>query len=459
MARRRIFIVDDEPQIGRLFVNTLVRDGYEARAFVQPQALLDAVVAEGPPDLILSDLMMPEVDGLDLLRTLAARHVSVPVIVMTAHSSVRTAVEAMRLGALHYLQKPVNLEEMRTLIARTLEYSGARQELDELRSAERDRYGVEAFLGESPHAQAVRATLRTLGGAPDATVLVRGETGTGKNLVARILHHTSPRGTGRFLEINCAALPDNLLEAELFGYEKGAFTDARAAKPGLLEVADGGTVFLDEIDSMSPALQAKLLSFLEGRTFRRLGGVDDVTVSTRIVCATNADLAARVEERAFRRDLYYRLHVVTVDLPPLRAMGRDVLLLAHATLRELCASMSRAVGGFEPEAEALLLRHDWPGNVRELRNVVERALIFTNGPRVGQGAVVVTPGPAVPGNGEGFTFPQGQTLEALERAYIEATLRGGTETYAEAAALLGISKKTLWDKRRRYGLDEGKEEG
>ena len=217
MVRRRIYIVDDEPQIGRLFVNTLVRDGYDARAFTQPQAMLDAIAVEGPPDLILSDLMMPEMDGLALIRALAARRLSIPVIVMTAHSSVRTAVEAMQLGALHYLQKPVNLEEMRTLLARTLEYTGARQELDAIKSAESARFGVDAFIGESPAAQAVRATLRTLGGAPDATVLVRGETGTGKNLVARILHHTSTRGAGRFMEINCAALPDNLLEAELFG--------------------------------------------------------------------------------------------------------------------------------------------------------------------------------------------------------------------------------------------------
>ena len=455
--RRCIFIVDDEPQLGRLFESVLRRDGYDAYPFVSATEALAALDGGLVPDLVLTDLLMPDVSGLDLLRALTARGVTAPVLVMTAHSSVRSAVEAMQLGALHYLQKPINLEEMRALLARTLELHGAREELDALRRHERSRFGIGAILGDHPAIEAVRATLHTLADAPDATVLLCGETGTGKNLVARAVHHTSVRGAGRFLELNCAAFPDNLLEAELFGYEKGAFTDARQGKPGLLEVAEGGTVFLDEVDSMSPALQAKLLSFLESRTVRRLGGLHEIPVSTRVVCATNADLGRLVAEKAFRRDLYYRLNVVSVELPPLRELGRDVLVLAHAALAEIGRSLGREATGFTPEAEARLMAHPWPGNVRELRNAIERALIFSRGPRIGTDALVLTSLPGDDGAGTaangGFSFAVGGTLEDLERAYIADALARSTGTYADVAEQLGISKKTLWEKRKRYDLD------
>ena len=283
MSSKRIFIVDDDPKIGELFATVLERDGYTSSSFVSASDMLEQIDAGEHPDLILTDLMMPEVSGIQLIEEVNKRGLTLPIIIMTAHSSVQTAVDAMRLGAFHYLQKPVNLEEMRTLLAKALDLYSDKQELQEIRKERKQKHAVSKIIGTSDAIQEVRDTIETLKDVPNTIVLIRGETGTGKNLVAQTLHYQSRWSAGRFMEINCAALPDNLLESELFGYEKGAFTDARASKPGLLEVADGGTLFLDEIDSMSLPLQAKLLSFLESRTFRRLGGVDDIRVVTRIV--------------------------------------------------------------------------------------------------------------------------------------------------------------------------------
>ncbi|MEM8559115.1 MAG: sigma-54 dependent transcriptional regulator, partial [Bacteroidota bacterium] len=312
MSKKRIFIVDDDPKIGELFATVLNRDGYDAHAFTSASVVLDEIDDGKVPDLILADLHMPDISGIKLLDELRERNLALPVIIITAQQSVTTAVEAMRLGAFHYLSKPVNLEEMRALLAKALDLYGDKQELKEIRTQRRKKHAANKILGKSDEIQRVRDTIDMLKDIPNTIVLVRGETGTGKNLIAKTIHYTSRWSGGRFVEINCAALPDNLLESELFGYEKGAFTDARAAKPGLLEIADGGTLFLDEIDSMSLPLQAKLLSFLESRTFRRLGGVDDIKVSTRIICATNAALEERIAEKEFRKDLFFRINVVSL---------------------------------------------------------------------------------------------------------------------------------------------------
>ncbi|MFW5955240.1 MAG: sigma-54-dependent transcriptional regulator, partial [Rhodothermales bacterium] len=329
--KKKVFIVDDEPKIGSLFVTVLKRDGFEAVSFVNPALMLEQLERGDTPDLILADLMMPDLNGIELIEEIKRRNLVVPVIIMTAHSSVKTAVEAMRLGAYHYLQKPVNLEEMRALINKALTLYETRDvpvQAAPQAASHSSEYPISGILGDSVEIDTVRSIVDTLRNVPNTTVLIRGETGTGKNLVAKTIHHNSAYNAGRFMEINCAALPDNLLEAELFGYEKGAFTDARVSKPGLLELSDGGTLFLDEIDSMSVSLQAKLLSFLESRTFRRLGGVDELRVTTRILCATNAKLEERVAAKEFRKDLFYRINVVNIHLPPLRRMGSDVLSIA-----------------------------------------------------------------------------------------------------------------------------------
>ena len=454
---KSIFIVDDDPKIGKMFVNVLKRDGFSAQAYMNPAEMLEQISEEDPPDVILADMMMPNLNGVELLEALNGRGFSVPVIIMTGNSSVQTAVEAMKHGAFHYLQKPVNLEEMRALLSKALELYGAQQELEEIKDEQKAAFPISGILGDSDPIIRVRETIQTLGDAPKTTVLISGETGTGKNLVAKTLHFNSPHSKGRFMEINCAALPDNLLEAELFGYEKGAFTDARDSKQGLLEVADGGTVFLDEIDSMSMALQAKLLSFLESRTFRRLGGIKDLKVSTRVLCATNANLEERVRNKEFRKDLFFRINVVNLRLPALRQMGRDVVQIAHAIVQQFNKDLKREVKGFTPNGEEKLVGHSWPGNVRELRNVLERAMIFCRSARISASDLALAP----PGGleeshfSEGdFRFPEGKSLKDLERAYIHHTMEDNDDSYADIAEVLGISKKTLWEKRKRYNLDE-----
>jgi len=456
--KKRVFVVDDEPKIGDLFSNVLERDGYSVETFMNPLDMLDRLGDETQrPDVILADMMLPDLSGVELLEVLDDRGVSVPVIIMTAHSSVQTAVEAMQHGAFHYLQKPVNLEEMRALLKKALEMHDVQRELKTIKDKQRAAYPIDGILGESNAVVKVRETIDTLSEAPSTTVMFSGETGTGKNLAAKTLHYNSPRSKKAFTEINCAALPDNLLEAELFGYEKGAFTDARDSKQGLIEVADGGSLFLDEIDSMSMALQAKLLSFLESRTFRRLGGVEDMSVDVRVLCATNAKLEESVQEGEFRKDLYFRINVVNVHLPPLRQMGEDVLIIAQSMIEQFNKEMGASVEGFTEGAQEKLLQHEWPGNVRELRNVLERAMIFTEGPRIQASDLTLsTPeqGDAVYLMGSAFQFPLGRSLKDLERAYIRRTLEENDSSYADIADSLGISKKTLWDKRKRYNLDE-----
>ena len=456
--KKRVFVVDDEPKIGDLFSNVLERDGYSVETFMNPLDMLDRLGDETQrPDVILADMMLPDLSGVELLEVLDDRGVSVPVIIMTAHSSVQTAVEAMQHGAFHYLQKPVNLEEMRALLKKALEMHDVQRELKTIKDKQRAAYPIDGILGESNAVVKVRETIDTLSEAPSTTVMFSGETGTGKNLAAKTLHYNSPRSKKAFTEINCAALPDNLLEAELFGYEKGAFTDARDSKQGLIEVADGGSLFLDEIDSMSMALQAKLLSFLESRTFRRLGGVEDMSVDVRVLCATNAKLEESVQEGEFRKDLYFRINVVNVHLPPLRQMGEDVLIIAQSMIEQFNKEMGASVEGFTEGAREKLFQHEWPGNVRELRNVLERAMIFTEGPRIQASDLTLsTPeqGDAVYLMGSAFQFPLGRSLKDLERAYIRRTLEENDSSYADIADSLGISKKTLWDKRKRYNLDE-----
>jgi DNA-binding NtrC family response regulator len=456
---KRIFVVDDEPKIGNLFSNVLERDGYAVEAFVSPRSLIEALEAGSEePDVVVADMIMPEMDGVELMETLQERELDVPIIIMTAHSSVQTAVEAMRQGAFHYLEKPVNLEEMRALLEKAIELYGAQQELKQIKTEKQKQYPIEGILGESDPIIEARNTLETLCNASNTTVLFTGETGTGKNLAAKTLHYNSSRAEESFTDIDCASLPDNLLEAELFGYEEGAFTDARDSKEGLIEVADGGTLFLDEIDSMSLALQAKLLSFLESREFRRLGGVDDKTADVRILCATNADLEQSVQEGSFRKDLFFRINVVNVELPPLRRMGDDVLLIGKQIVSEFNREFGRDVKGFTDAAREKLLNHLWPGNVRELRNVIERAMIFVEGDRIGADDLTLAPPSRLDGHepiGDGFRYGLGRTLEEVEKAYIRSTLETRTnDSYADIAEDLGISKKTLWDKRKRYELDE-----
>jgi DNA-binding NtrC family response regulator len=459
VVSKRINIVDDEPKVGELFTTVLERDGYDVESYVNPNAMLEDIDEGDVPQAILADLMMPNLNGIELLQEIRDRKLAIPVVIMTGHSSVPTAVEAMQHGAYHYLQKPVNLEEMRALLKRLFESYQPMPDPEPV-NPDDNPYPIDGLLGESPAIQQVRETIMRMTDILSTTLLIRGETGTGKNLVARIIHHNSAHRDGRFMEINCAALPDNLLEAELFGYEKGAFTDAREAKPGLLEVAHEGTLFLDEIDSMSLALQAKLLSFLENHTFRRLGGVEDKQVDARILCATNADLEQKIREKEFRKDLFFRINVVSLTTPPLREMDDDIFIIARDVIEHFNREHGFAIEGLTDDAREKLFEHSWPGNVRELRNVIERAMIFAEDDRIDAADLKLleveqftSGGQQLPANGQ-FHFESDRSLKELEREYIRFTLeRNEDMNYSEIAEILGISKKTLWEKRKRYNLD------
>ena len=378
----RVLVVDDELTIRAALTHALSAQGYEVTAAVNGQVGLDAVREDGPFDVALVDLSMPVIDGLSFLKQAQGLDPGMSVIMMTGHASVRTAVESLKLGALDYLTKP--FEQIfaigEQVLPRALEASRQRRSVTELVACELDeRDGVfEGMIGRSEPIKRVYELIA--GVAPtDATVLIQGETGTGKELVARAIHNRSARQEAPFVALNCAAVPSELLESELFGHEKGAFTNAVAAKKGLFEEANRGTLFLDEIAEMSPALQAKLLRVLQEGEIRRVGSSKTLQVDVRILAATHRDLREALKEGAFREDLYYRLAVVVINVPPLRERADDIPLLAGQFLREFSANFGRTLIGFDAEAMVKLQQHLWEGNVRELRNVVERSTIFARG--------------------------------------------------------------------------------
>ncbi len=415
-----IYILDDDPTYAKLLAANLGPAGrFRIGVFDRAEALL-ARHAEEPPDAVITDLVMPDLNGVEVTRRLRLADRLLPIFVLTGHADIATAVEALKAGATEYLTKPVNIDELTTLLARALAERPLLEAGASLEQARGREYSVQAILGRHPKVEAVREFVRRMAAIARPTVLLLGESGTGKNLVARAIHYSSPHSAGQFVEINCSALPAHLLEAELFGYKKGAFTDAREAKRGLIEVADGGTLFLDEIAELGSELQAKLLNFLESRRFRRLGGTDEMEVGLRLITATNRDLEQQVKAGRFRADLYYRITVAAVTLA--------------------------------------LQAWPWPGNVRELRNVMERAMIFSDGPTLKR-ADLPPLGPGDRGahadsRPDTFQLPRGLSLADAERDYIRHTLEDTGGNIQKAAELLGISRKNLWEKRKKYGLLE-----
>src|SRR5216117_2867092 len=375
----KVYILDDDLVHAKLVAANLGPGRFRTRVFDRAAALL-AHHAEEPADAVITDLVMPDLDGVEVTRRLRTGDRHLPIFVLTGHADVATAIDALKAGATEYLTKPVNIDELTTLLARALAERPLLEAGASLEQARGKEYSVAAILGQHPHIDAVRAFVGRMAAVPRPTVLLLGESGTGKNLVARAIHYSSPHSVGRFVEINCSALPANLLEAELFGYKKGAFTDARESKRGLIEVADGGTLFLDEIAELAPELQAKLLNVLESRRFRRLGGTEELEVSLRLVTATNRNLEELVQAGRFRADLYYRVGVAAMTLAPLREIASDIPLLAEH-FRELFAQeFKKKIDRIDPPALETLGSWRWPGNVRELRNVIERAMIFSEGP-------------------------------------------------------------------------------
>ena len=453
----KVYILDDDLIHAKLVAANLGPGRFRTQVFDRPDALL-AHHAEEPADAVITDLVMPEVDGVEVTRRLRSGDRHLPIFVLTGHADVATAIDALKAGATEYLTKPVNIDELTTLLTRALAERPLLEEGASLEQARGKEYSVQAILGQHPQVEAVRAFVRRMAEIPRPSVLLLGESGTGKNLVARAIHYSSAHSAGRFVEINCSALPATLLEAELFGYKKGAFTDAREAKRGLIEVADGGTLFLDEIAELGSEVQAKLLNFLESRRFRRLGGTDEIEVGLRLITATNRELKEQVDAGKFRADLYYRITVAAVTLPPLREIKSDIPLLADHFRETFNREFKKRVESLDATALEALQAWHWPGNVRELRNVIERALIFSDGPSLKRSDLPALGQRERRARGEGdsrpdkFQLPKGLSLAEAEREYIRHTLEDTGGNIQRAAESLAISRKNLWEKRKKYGL-------
>ncbi|PYQ24574.1 MAG: DNA-binding response regulator [Acidobacteria bacterium] len=440
-----VLVIDDEKNIRALLGKVLGQDQvevYSAGTAAEGLQMAD----EHEPDLVLVDLRLPDTSGLDVLRALKSRHPEAIVIMMTAFGQVESAVEAMKSGATDYLEKPFDrLEKLRMAVGRALEESRARREIHRLRELQEKRYGPGRLVGDSPSTRQLREMVRQLAASEAQTILIQGESGTGKELVARALHYGSARRDLPLIEINCAAIPETLFESELFGHEKGAFTDAKAAKKGLMELADRGTLFLDEVSEMSAGSQAKFLRCLQERVFKRVGGTRDIKVDVRVIAATNRPLEQLIKEGRFREDLFYRLNVIPIAVLPLRERREDILPLARHFLAEYDAAFHKSIHGFAPAAERLLLGYAWPGNVRELKNLIERLVLLGSSERIE--AADLPPPFGVSAPAPLPSVDELQTLDDLERSYILRVMeRVGNKS--KAARILGISRQTL---RRKVG--------
>jgi DNA-binding NtrC family response regulator len=451
--KARVLIVDDDTSMCELLAEGLGQQGYDARWKASPHEAL-AEIEERNFDVVLTDINMRDMNGLELCQRATEAHPELPVIVITAFGSMETAVQAIRAGAYDFITKPFDIDVVAIAIERAVKHGVLTREVQRLQKVVDESRRFDELLGASPAMKEVYDLLERVAES-ESTVLVSGESGTGKELVARALHRRSKRSAGPFVAINCAAMPEHLLESELFGHTKGAFTDARTARPGLFVQAKGGTIFLDEIGDMPLGLQPKLLRALQERTVRPVGGDHEMPIDVRVVAASNRDLETAIEERKFREDLYYRINVIHVELPPLRARGADVLLLAQHYLEHFAAQSQKDVRSLDPEAAERLSAYSWPGNVRELANCLERAVALTRNESIGNADLPEkirnyrTSHVLVAASDPSELVP----LEEVEKRYILRVLEavGGNKTLA--AQVLGLDRKTLYRKLDRYGTD------
>jgi DNA-binding NtrC family response regulator len=453
-----ILIVEDEAKMRRLLELNLGEDGLSTLSAGDAESGVK-LLRENHVDLVLTDLKLPGMNGLDFLHAVKNQNAALPVIVMTAFGSVETAVEAMKAGASDYVLKPFSLAEMRMVIHKELDVHKLREENRSLREALGRRYELTNVAARSAKMQEVLATVERV--APtNATVLLGGESGVGKDLIARAIHEKSRRARGPFVKINSTAIPENLLESELFGYERGAFTGAVASKPGKFELADKGTLFLDEIGDVPPATQVKLLRVLQEREFERLGGTKTVKVDVRLIAATNRDLRQALEQGTFREDLYYRLNVVPLDIAPLRERKEDIPELVNLFIARFAGDSGKPVEGITPEAMQILKNYHWPGNVRELQNIIERACALAKGTVIEAGDIHLDMRPAKAVNGASGFLPDGMTLEQWEDEMIQEALRRANGNKSQAARLLGLSRNALRYRLSKIGIaDEGEKDG
>ena len=492
MPNEKVLIVDDEKLIRWSVRRQLEEWGYTALEAESGTGGLSQIRAESP-DLILLDVRLPDLSGIEVLREIKQNNLSIPVIMITGDPQLDDIKTAIKLGALDFIKKPLDFDELQVTLANAIDRSMLRSERDGLREEVRKRSGYHEVVGKSPRMLELMNFVRKVAASEASTVLIQGESGTGKDLVAKAIHYDSVRADKPFVPINCSAIPETLMEAELFGHERGAFTDAKAQKKGLFEVADGGTLFLDEIGEMSTYLQAKLLRVLEDQTIRRIGGVKDLGVDVRVIAASNRDLEQGVREGTFRQDLFYRLSVIPIFIPPLRHRKEDVLPLVDFFIERYNFRFRKSIRGITQETRNLLLAHDWPGNVRELKNAVERAMILEDADYIrptylpiqvtGQSqayealppafvadCVSADPQPLVTTTtsswrplSSGRMIPvlelprQGTSLEEVERELVGLALKqtGGNQTHA--AKLLDISRDALRYKMKKFGFDADNE--
>jgi DNA-binding NtrC family response regulator len=444
----------------RLLELNLAEEGYATLAAPDAETGLKLLRQE-KVDLVLTDLKLPHMDGLEFLQAVKRSNTQIPVILMTAYGTVETAIDAMKAGASDYVLKPFSMEEIKLIIHKELDVRRLREENRDLREALGERYQFENIVALSAKMQEVLAIVERV--APtNSTVLLGGESGVGKDMIARAIHQHSRRASGPFIKINCTAIPENLLESELFGFEKGAFTGAMTAKPGKFELADKGTIFLDEIGDVPGAIQVKLLRVLQEREFERLGGTKTLKVDVRVIAATNQDLRAALEQGTFREDLYYRLNVVPISIPPLREHKEDIPYLVDHFLARLARESAKPITSITPAAMRLLMDFHWPGNIRELENIIERAVALSSGTMldvgdirldVGPGGAVVGPGMSA-NDASGPFLPPGMTLEQYEDEIIKEALRRATGNKSQAARLLGLSRNAFRYRLSKLGLPD-----
>jgi DNA-binding NtrC family response regulator len=446
-----ILVVDDEQLIRWSLNERLTHEGYRVVEADTAKAALERH-AEGV-DLVILDYKLPDGDGISVLKAIKENDPDTLVILLTAHSTVDMAVDAMKHGAYHYANKPFNLDEVALLVEKALETTRLRREVRALRASQARPYGIDHIIGTSKAMSDVKALLQKVASSPASTVLLTGESGTGKDLAAKVLHYSSDRAARPFMNITCSALPEQILESELFGHERGAFTDARQQKRGLLESADGGTVFLDEIGEMAPALQAKLLRFLEEKTFKRVGGVADIRVDVRVVAATNRKLDEEVKKGRFREDLFYRLNVLPIVLPPLRGRADDIPALVNYFVDSYNSEFRKRVKGVTADAMKQLQTYGWPGNIRELRNAVERAMLLTERDSLTADQFPVASGGA-PSLTEGVELPaHGVDLDQLERSLVVQALERTNWNQTRAATLLGLNRDQIRYRIEKFKLE------
>jgi DNA-binding NtrC family response regulator len=449
MPTPEILVVDDELGIRNLLTTVLKAEGYMVRQAENGQEAIDAV-NKSSPDLVLCDIKMPVKDGMETLKEIRETSKDIVVMMLTAHGTIETAVEAMKMGARDYLRKPFDVEELKAKIRRELDDADVRRVNRHLREEAGLKYGLDRIIGQDPKMRAVYDLIKNV--APTrSTVLIRGESGTGKELIAGAIHYLSPRINKPFVKVNCAAISAELLESELFGHEKGAFTGAIRSNEGKFVLADGGSVLLDEVSEMSPKLQAKLLRVLQEREVDKVGGREPVKVDVRIIATTNRNLEQAIKDGRFREDLFYRLDVVSIEFPPLRERKSDIPLLVSHFIDKYNREMNKRIQGITKEAEALLWKSDWPGNVRQLENVIERAVVLTQGPVIDVNDLppdLRNSSPdRVSANGG---LCAGMTVAGMERELIFKTLESVGDNRTKAAEMLGISIRTLRNKLNEY---------